>query len=250
MTPEELARLAEALTADVGYATGERKFPRALTADEAADLAEALQRTVEHWTGERVRLAAERGARIACEPPCAEGGRVPRGAAERGCTGCCEELVIVSDPEARAVVRWLARPENAEARAAFLDAYPRWRAAAGDAPEQLAALTVHNRDRAAYAEAHVAYWRRRTLCAFNQAGSCTIYPVRPLVCRDAHAVGTNERCFGDYTGSVPAQKIRFGPLVDRLAQAHHVLQAAHNAISERTNQHAALCAAVHALLTA
>jgi hypothetical protein len=246
MTPEELERLAASLTSDVGYATGERPFPRTLTADEAADLAEALQRTVERSTGERSRLAAQRGVRIACEPPSAEGGPT----AGRSCTGCCEELVIVSDPEARAVARWLARPEHAEARAAFLGAYPRWRAAAGDAPERLAALTVHNRDRAAYAEAHVAYWRTRNLCAFNQAGSCTIYPVRPLVCRDAHAVGTNERCFGDYTGAVPAQKIRFGPLVDRLAQAHHVLQAAHNATGARTNQHAALCAAVHALLTA
>jgi hypothetical protein len=234
MKPEELARLADALTAEVGFATGARPFPRPLAPDEAADLAEALQRDIEHWTGQRARLAAERGVRIACG---------------NGCTGCCEELVIVSDPEARAVARWLERPENSGARAAFLDAYPRWRAAAGDAPERLAALTVHNRDRAAYAEAHVAYWRTRTLCAFNQAGSCTIYPVRPLVCRDAHAVGTNERCFGDYTGAVPAQKIRFSPLVDRLAHAHHVLQAAHNASSARTNQHGALCATVHALVS-
>jgi hypothetical protein len=230
-----LDKLAAELTGDVAFATGERRFPRALGADEAADLAQAVQGSVSQVAQARADAAVQHKVRIACE---------------RGCAGCCEEMVIISEPEALAVARWLRRPENAEARAQFLEAYPRWRERAGDAPERLAALTIKNADRAAYAEAHVAYWRTRNPCAFNRGGDCTIYPARPLVCRDAHAVESNERCFGDFKGDGKAGRIQFGPMVTVLGRAHHLLQAAHNAVApERINQHQALCAAVYRLLT-
>lgn len=226
----DLVKLTAELTSDVEYATGSKPFPRRITVDEAADLAGAVQATVDQLAQQRADAAVQHNVTIACG---------------RGCTGCCEEMVIVSQPEALAVARWLARPENAEARAAFLEAYPRWRERAGEAPARLAALTVHNADRAAYAEAHVAYWRTRNLCAFNRGGDCTIYPVRPLVCRDAHAVESNERCFGDYRGEGKAGRIQFGPMMTVLGRAHHLLQAAHNAIApDRVNQYQALCSAV------
>ncbi len=233
--PSQLARLAAELTGDVAFATGERRFSRQISDDEAADLAAAVQASASQVAEQRQNAATQHNVTIACG---------------RGCTGCCEEMVIVSEPEALGVARWLDRPENAAARAAFLDAYPRWRDHAADAPERLAALTVKNSDRAAYAEAHVAYWRTRNLCAFNQNGDCTIYPVRPLVCRDAHAVESNQRCFGDFAGDGKAGRIQFGPMMTLLGRAHHLLQAAHNAVvPERINRHHAVCAAVYRLLT-
>jgi hypothetical protein len=229
-----LSQLAAELTGDVGYATGERSFPRQISDEEAAGLAAAVQAAVNQVVQARADAAVQHHVAIACG---------------RGCTGCCEEMVIVSEPEAIGVALWLNRPENAEARAQFLEAYPRWREKAGDAPERLAALTIRNEDRAAYAEGHVAYWRTRNLCAFNRGGDCTIYPVRPLVCRDAHAVETNERCFGDFQGDGKAGRITFGPMVTLLGRAHHLLQAAHNAHApDRVNRHEALCAAVYRLL--
>jgi hypothetical protein len=233
MNRQKLGALVHQLRADVGYATGERRFPGTVTVDDAADMADVVHEQMDEGAVARARLAADHGVTLACG---------------RGCTGCCEEMVIVSLPEAHAVARWLARPENAERRAWFVENYPRWRQAAGDAPERLATLTVRNHDREAYAAAHVEYWRRRNLCAFNQGGDCTIYPVRPLVCRDAHAVGTSERCYGDYAGGEPAGHVRFAPLVEFLAKSHHLLQAAHNALADEPNRHEALCAAVHRLL--
>ena len=34
--------------------------------------------------------------------------------------------------------------------------------------------------------------QRRAMCAFNHEGACSIYPVRPAVCRKAHALDTSE----------------------------------------------------------
>jgi hypothetical protein len=231
---QRLLSVVEQLCADLDYATGARKFPGTVAPDEAAGIADALHDEMEGHTAERARLAVANSVPIACG---------------RACTGCCEELVIVSLPEALTIAHWLSRPENAERRAAFLAGYASWRAAAGDAPETIAALTVRNQDRARYAEAHVAYWRRRILCAFNLNGDCSIYPVRPLVCRDAHAVGSNERCFGDHPGSVPAVRIQYEPAMGFLRHAHMVLQAAHNAVSDEANRHEPLCAVVYRLLT-
>jgi Fe-S-cluster containining protein len=169
-------------------------------------------------------------------------------ACARGCNACCHELIIVAMPEAHLVARWLARPENAAARARFLERYPAWREKAGDRPERIATLTVRNRDREEYVETHRQYWRSGNLCAFNHDGECTIYPVRPLVCRDAHACETNERCSPSYTGGQPPSAISFTPLESVLQKCHHALQAAHNAVDDRVNQHQPLCAAVHDLL--
>jgi Fe-S-cluster containining protein len=231
---DALAHLVKDLVSDLEYATGDKKFPREVSRDEAADLAEGVQRTVEHWTGVRAEMAKKHQVTIACQ---------------RGCNDCCNELIVVAMPEAIAVARWLERPENAAVRAQFLERYRAWREKAGDRPEQIAALTVDNKDREKYFEQHRAYWRLGNLCPFNANGDCTIYAVRPLVCRDAHACETNARCSPSYTGAQPPSRINFTPLESVLQKSHHVLQAAHNAVSARTNRHPPLCVAVYELLT-
>src|SRR5205823_414835 len=119
-----------------------------------------------------------------------------------------------------------------------------------DAPERLAALAEDPARAAEYRAAHVAQWRRRVLCAFNRGGDCTIYPARPLVCRNAHAVETSERCFGDHPGGRPAVRLGFAPLDEFLARTRQLLRAAHHAVADSPRDHGALCAVVHHLLGA
>ena len=171
-------------------------------------------------------------------------------ACARGCTGCCEEPVVVYLPEAAIIAEWLRRPDNARARGAFLAAFERWRAAVGDAPEQLAALTGRDEDRPAYEALHRAQWRRRVPCAFLVAGDCAVYPVRPLVCRSANALGTSAHCVGDAEPFVPATRLTYRPVDDLLARASSLLRAVHNATSDRPNQSESVCVLVHRLLTA
>jgi hypothetical protein len=228
---ERLARIVAELGHE-RYARA-RRLPPPMAADDAAEIARALAEAVDDGTQKRAEKAAEDGIVIACG---------------RGCNACCEEPILVELPEAQVVAEWLGRPENQHARAAFLAAYPAWRAAAGDGPARLADL-IERGDKQGYDVAHVAEWRRRVLCAFNQGGDCTIYPVRPITCRNAHAVDTSERCRGDNPSGLPATRLAFEPLDRFLLQADRVLKAAHHATGGERNRPAALCDAVYRLLS-
>jgi Fe-S-cluster containining protein len=233
MNEDQLAELAAALAADPAYAAGRRRFPQTLSQDDAADLALALCAQVDEGVAARERAARRQGLRIVCE---------------KGCNGCCEEPVMVYLPEALAVARYLDAPEGAAARAAFLAAYPAWRAASGDGPERLAALWMKG-DRGAYQKAYEAQWRRRALCAFNQDGGCTVYPVRPMACRNAHAVETHERCSGANVSGPPAARLAFAPLDNYLPGAERVMRAAQHALLPGPPAGpASLCDSVHGLV--
>lgn len=220
--------LFDELLADPGYAGGERRFPRRLSRDEAAELAQGLAEQVDRGCQARAEVARKQSLPIVCA---------------LGCSGCCEELVMVYQPEAIAVTRWLMRPENQAARDAFLSAYPAWKAAAGNTPAQMSDCGARG-DNTGYMKLHVAHWRKRVLCAFNQGGACSIYPVRPLACRNAHAVETSALCSGANDGSRPAQRLEFAPLDDYMKSSQKALRAAHHALGEARNRPAALCDAV------
>jgi hypothetical protein len=194
--------------------------------DDAERLAAHLQAQVDRGVGARAEHAARGGVVIACG---------------RGCNACCEQPVMVFAPEAQRIASWLARPENAGARAAFLEAYPGWRARAGDGPEQLAELYAAGK-RDEHRALHVVQQRRRALCAFNSGGDCLIYPVRPVLCRAAHAVDTADHCRADAT--VPVKTLVFRPLDEFVVRARNALRVAHNALGGPTNRPAALCQAV------
>lgn len=226
----DVQRLANELTADPAYVTGARPFPRALTDAEAIAIAEALQAEVDRGAAARANQIGKQGLKLACG---------------RGCNGCCEEPIMVYRPESIAVARWLQRPGNAPARESFLAAYAAWRERAGHAPARLSALSG-NDDAEAYRAAHVDGWRRRALCAFNQDGDCSIYPVRPMTCRNAHALESSDRCNG--ASPLPAARVTFVPLDQFLARARLLLSAANNATGGPPARLEALCDAVHALL--
>jgi Fe-S-cluster containining protein len=201
--PEDLSALVDRLAR--GEAGPE------VTADQACAIAEALTEELEEGTRMRAEVARARGMTIACGV---------------GCAACCEEPVLVYLPEAHRIARFLARPDSRAAREAFVSGHARWRAGLGDAPERLAELAVRDADRDAYEALHRATWRRGVACAFLVDGACSVYPARPLVCRNAHAIETSERCSGK--SLVPATRLTFGPVDDFLGRAAFLLRQAHD----------------------
>ena len=153
---------------------------------------------------------------------------------------------MVHRPEAARVARWLEQPENAEARAAFRAAYPAWRAGHGDALVRLSATFANNPG--AYRDAHVAAWAKGVPCAFLRDGACSIYPVRPIPCRTAHALDTSEFCNGAATQA--ATRAKFVPLDQFVARTRTLLAAAHHAARGPKGRVEPLCDVVYELLPA
>ena len=211
-----------------GYATY-RRFPRELPLDEAAEIAGFLHEQIDLGVEARAQAIAQTTAKVACT---------------RGCNGCCEEPIMVFRPESARVAAWLERPENAAAKEAFLAAFPAWQGRIGATLEQLSQL--HVTDPQNYIAHHVAAWREGVLCAFNRDGDCTVYPVRPTVCRTAHALETSEYCGG--AAETPAKRVTFVPLDEFVARSRRLVVAAHNATAGDRGRPEALPHAVHALL--
>jgi Fe-S-cluster containining protein len=224
-----LKQLVNELASDPAYAAGERRFPRRVSLGDAAMIAAGLQDEVDKGVEARAAAIAAQDLVLACK---------------RGCTGCCEEPIMIFRPEAARVARWLDLPENAEARAAFRAAYPEWRERAGDTPAKLSARYVN--DPGSYVEAHIEGWTKRVMCAFNRGGECTIYPVRPITCRGGHALNTSEYCSGAATR--PAARAAFVPLDQFIARTRKLLAATHNAARGPKGRVEALCNAVYELL--
>jgi hypothetical protein len=212
--------------------SGRRRLP-VLRSSEVVLVAEATHREIDDTTAARAVAARQQGIVIACG---------------HGCSACCENMVIVLEPEALAVAAWLARPDNQMAREVFFRRYREWRAAIGDAPARAVDLVAR---RQPLEPLLGEIWRKRVMCAFNQDGSCTIYSVRPNTCRLAHAVDTNVHCAGDDASGVPARLMSFAPVDAVLQRTNRLLLMSHLAVEgSRGGPPEALCAAVHRLLVA
>jgi Fe-S-cluster containining protein len=222
-------QLIEQLGEDLeGYAIG-RRFPRTVTTDEAAEVAAFVQDQVDMGVAARTEAIARSDVKLACA---------------RGCNGCCEEPIMVFVPEAARVSGWLALPENEAVRAAFLEAYPAWNDAIGRTADRLSEL--YTSDPKNYVAHHVDAWRKGVLCPFNRDGDCTVYAVRPVVCRTGHALDTNEHCSG--ASDTPATRATFVPLDDFVARTRRLLLATHNVAGGTRGRMQALPHAVFALL--
>jgi Fe-S-cluster containining protein len=211
-----------------GYAT-DRTFGREVPHAEGSELAAFVHERVERAIKDRSDMIARSGAKLACT---------------RGCTGCCEEPIMVFRPEAARVAQWLEKPENASARAAFVAAYPAWKAQIGESVTKLS--EVYATDQLHYVEHHVEAWRKSVLCAFNRDGECTVYPVRPTVCRTGHALETSRNCSGKAEGK--ALRADFVPLDNFVERTRILMLAAHNAMPGTRGRPEALPHAVFAIL--
>ncbi len=170
---ERLMRVAGAL-AEAASRAPRKRLPVVSVAD-AAGLVALLHEQLDEAIERRHLDAEGAGLVIACK---------------RGCNACCASPVIVGEHEALTVARWLVLPEQAAIRERFATRYPAWRAALGDLVEQVAQAP----DEEARGERGAAYRQRWAMCPFNEAGDCTIYPVRPALCRKVHALDTDAAC--------------------------------------------------------
>ncbi len=217
---------------DPSFASGRRAYPRTLDPDDAMFIAGKLQEAVDEGTEVRARKAAAEGMTIACG---------------EGCTYCCEQPILVWLAEALRVADWLRRPENAASQRAFLAAYPLWREQIGADTEAVGDAGATG-DRLLHLRAFIAAFQKRVLCAFNHGGRCSIYPVRPIICRHHHALETNARCNADDESHERRQYLHFKPLDDFVERAHRVSASMHHALGGQRGRTVALCQAVYDLL--
>jgi Fe-S-cluster containining protein len=176
--------------------SGSKQSPAVSPADAAA-LARMMHAEMDEVCDRRAEAVESAGRTVACE---------------MGCNACCAELVMVYRHETLAVVEYLERPENAAARQQFLDRYADWRAAVGDVPERLAVLDMVGRAES-FSRAHAQVWKDAVMCAFDDDGRCTVYEVRPNLCRGAHALDTAAHCSAEtedapeYFDFVPVKRL-------------------------------------------
>ena len=222
-------KLIGELGADLDGFASNRKFSRKVSAEEAAEVAAFLHDQIDMGIAARDEAIARSETTLACK---------------RGCNGCCEEPIMVFRPESARVAHWLARPENAEAKAHFLAAYPVWKERIGAVADELSQLFIA--DPKNYVAHHVDAWRKGVVCAFNRDGDCTVYPVRPSVCRTAHALESNAHCSGN--SETPATRATFVSLDSFVARARRLLVATHNATRGDRGRPETLPHAVYALL--
>lgn len=227
---QRLARLVNQLDSDARYATGSRRFPGHISGADAVAIATALSGEFDRGVEARAQLAEKQGLNIACDI---------------GCDRCCKIVVSAYTPEVLRVVEFLNQPENASERRGVLARYPAWRAAVGDAAETLPTLLATSKQ-SEFDAAHLDLWRKGALCAFNEGGVCTIYSVRPMACRNAHALDTDSHCVPDPPDGKPPSAVDFVPLNRFLTKASRLLHAAHNAVAAPAQRHQqeALCVAV------
>lgn len=231
--PERLSRICSELASDPRYATGSKRFALAIGDGEAVAIAEALADEFDEGAATRAAHAERQGFRIHCH---------------EGCTACCCVLVVSYLPEVLRIAAFLNQPEQAEAKASFLASYPAWKQRSSDAPERALAAFLGGRQKD-YDAVHEEHFRRAIPCAFLRDNRCSIYPVRPLGCRNAHALDTADQCVADPPGGRPAQAVDFVPLTRLLHRATQLLHAVHNVKSRERHGQKSVCVAVYELLT-
>lgn len=183
-------RRASTMTNDVRRAVEERlsESPPALRAFFEQELAYARAALAEDCSVEGLSVVL----RAACERVVKQLETSMAGCAiacQRGCSWCCRGLhVEVLAPEALNIARHLRDSLDRESLSALE-----------------AGLAVHVRN--ARGTSSQQLWRAQTPCIFleQQSGACTIYPVRPVVCRLHHSLDRAkcERAATDRDTTIP-----------------------------------------------
>jgi Fe-S-cluster containining protein len=219
-------RLGELMEGFMATLEGGAPVPK-MDRDEAAAITEALHDEMNGGVELREQQAVELGHTIACA---------------RGCNYCCAQVIVTGEAEAVTVARWLEQPEQAAIRARFLAAHTAWKAAGADLIELVHAAAAAG-DTARLRRASGASTRRNLMCPFNVDGGCSIYPVRPNLCRAVHALDTADPCTFDGVGSV----LDFVPIKDFLSRIRPLERAMHASLRGAAPE-VPLAERVHALL--
>jgi Fe-S-cluster containining protein len=143
-------------------------------------------------------LAVRREARAGATTSC-----------RKGCAACCRQLVPISAPEAFLLADVVAgHAKRAEIVAAFEAARARLAAADLPIPHGDPESDEIARDLA------VRYFGLRLACPFLDAEACSIYPLRPVTCREYVVTTPRDHCFD--LGRGPVRRV---PLSARLSDA-------------------------------
>ncbi|MDB5171879.1 MAG: hypothetical protein JWN51_652 [Phycisphaerales bacterium] len=133
-----------------------------------------------------------------------------------GCGACCRQLVPISPIEARELVKVIDRmpePRRTEMRRRFSVVR---QALQGAGLLERLLDPRHSREGRVLSE---QYWRLRLPCPFLENESCSIYPDRPIACREYLVVSPAEHCAEPTSENVRALPLPAGPVPVRIP--HH-----------------------------
>jgi Fe-S-cluster containining protein len=207
------ARLAELLDGLQAHADepNVHRLP-VIRPDEAEEIVGLFHAQIDRGTEARTAFVEKHGSVVACR---------------EGCSDCCRQVPAVLAGEAVTIARWLEQPEHADIKERFLARFVDWHEALKDLiVEWFEAAAAKDVERAG--AAHAAMYKRGTMCAFNKNGSCTIYAVRPTICRTAHALDSNVNCKPNATEMV--RGAAYPPLDDYVTLIRGATVALHEAL--------------------
>lgn len=224
-------RLDDLINALGEAADGKRHLP-VLQPGDASLVVGLFHSQIDLATDARAKVVESGGRTIACQ---------------KGCNHCCTNVAVVFAGEAVAIAEWLSQPEQAEVLAGFRARYPAWaKGLERDLEAWSAAIDTGN---AGAAERVLQQaWKEQVMCAFNVDGACSIYDVRPAICRTSHALDTSDNCKPGATGEVLSYQ--FAPLDNYLEKIRPILLALHAALKPEGGATRPLCLAVHEELAA
>jgi Fe-S-cluster containining protein len=112
-----------------------------------------------------------------------EAGTTP--SCERGCVHCCFLEIPASRAEAETIVAWMREHRSADAMAAFEDRLRAWLAwYRGELPKAIAGGAVRGE----------GFLKTSPGCVMLEDGACSIYPVRPMTCRNHYVSSPPADC--------------------------------------------------------
>ena len=135
----------------------------------------------------------------------------------KGCGACCRQLVPISETEARSIaelVESLPEPRRSQIKARFQDAAKRL-AEAG----LLEKLRQPERwYREGYREFGLEYFRQGIPCPFLEDEACSIYPDRPVTCREFLVTSPAKNCQNPASEPIRSVKLPMsvGPALAKL----------------------------------
>ncbi len=152
--------------------------PRKVRRSEALRVVRDFLETSQEAVASMPAVAEALGVRLACLD---------------GCSDCCEQLVMISAPEADVIAEWLSAPGREGLLREFRRRAGKWLAACGgDALQALIAMGEGRIDDSRVSARAVALHHQ--LCALHDGQRCTAYEVRPFICRQVYVADTSEYC--------------------------------------------------------
>ncbi len=159
------------------------------------ELLPAIRAAADALFGRTAEALAQAGTPVACGP---------------GCGICCNQLVPVSREEALALAR-LVRGLPAPARRAVSDRFRRIVAAleeAGLLDRLVRAFDGGIHKPGVLAGLQRDYWSLGLPCPFLEQGSCSVHPVRPVICRQYSVTSAPALCARPFTPGVRLAEVR------------------------------------------